>query len=81
MSIATVTTKGQVTIPQDVRIALGIEPGARVEFFDTGRGSWEFIAHTGSINDLRGMFAHDGPPITLEEMDDAIAEGAAEGNM
>ena len=78
MPVATVTSKGQVTIPLEVRTALGIEPGTKVEFFDTGCGTWEFVARTGSINDLRGMFAHDGPPITLEQMDEGIATSAAE---
>ena len=32
MSIATVTSKGQITIPQDVRERLGIVTGTRVEF-------------------------------------------------
>ncbi len=30
---ATVTSKGQVTIPKRIREALGIKPGSRVEFF------------------------------------------------
>jgi antitoxin PrlF len=33
-----VTTKGQVTIPQDLRTKVGIVPGSEVEFFeDEGR--------------------------------------------
>lgn len=32
MGISTVTTKGQVTIPQDLRLMLGILPGDRLYF-------------------------------------------------
>lgn len=31
-----VTEKGQVTIPQDIRLKLGIEPGSEVEFIAAG---------------------------------------------
>jgi AbrB family looped-hinge helix DNA binding protein len=34
-----VTTKGQVTIPQDIREQLGLHPGAEVEFFLEGKGA------------------------------------------
>lgn len=36
---ATVTSKGQVTIPKSVRDLLGIAPGTRVEFKRAGDGS------------------------------------------
>ncbi|TAL46229.1 MAG: AbrB/MazE/SpoVT family DNA-binding domain-containing protein [Salinibacterium sp.] len=78
MSTATVTSKGQVTIPIDVRQKLGIHPGTKVEFIESAGGSYEFVAATGSIRDIRGMFTWSGPPVTLEEMDDAIAAAAAE---
>jgi antitoxin PrlF len=73
-----ITTKGQVTIPVEVRQKLGIETGTRVEFVERSDGTWEFAAVTGSILDLRGMFKWSGPAATLEDMDDAIAAGAAE---
>jgi len=78
MSIATVTSKGQVTIPQDVRERLGITVGTRVEFAQRADGVVEFIPLTGSIMDLKGAVAWDGPPVTIEEMDEAIGEYLAE---
>lgn len=78
MSTATVTSKGQVTIPIDVRQKLGIQPGTKVEFVERAGGGYELFAATGSIRDIRGMFSWSGPPVTIEEMDDAIAEAAAE---
>ena len=35
-SFSTVSTKGQVTIPQDVRVRLGLKEGDRVEFINEG---------------------------------------------
>jgi AbrB family looped-hinge helix DNA binding protein len=34
-----VTTKGQVTIPQEIRERLGLKPGAEVEFTIDGKGA------------------------------------------
>lgn len=34
-----VTTKGQVTIPQEIRERLGLRPGAEVEFLLEGKGA------------------------------------------
>lgn len=78
MSTATVTSKGQVTIPIDVRQKLGIHPGTRVQFIPREDGSYEFVAATGSITAISGMIQWSGPTVTLEEMDEAIAEAAAE---
>ena len=74
MSIATVTSKGQVTIPQDVRERLGIVAGTRVEFAERADGVVEFIPRTASIMDLAGALKWDGPAFTLEETDEAVGE-------
>jgi AbrB family looped-hinge helix DNA binding protein len=74
MSIATVTSKGQVTIPQDVRERLGIVAGTRVEFAERADGVVEFIPRTASIMDLEGALKWDGPAFSIEETDAAIGE-------
>ena len=78
MPVATVTSKGQITIPVEVRDALNIRTGTRVQFLPNSDGTWDFIPLTDSVMDLAGFIKWDGPPVTLEEMDAAIAEGAAE---
>ncbi|HWT33463.1 MAG TPA: AbrB/MazE/SpoVT family DNA-binding domain-containing protein [Microbacterium sp.] len=81
MSVATVTSKGQVTIPLDVRNHLGIRPGTRVPFVEAADGSYHFVAMTGSISALSGLLPWSGPPVTIEQMNDAIAgEASAVGN-
>ncbi len=74
-----ITSKGQITLPVAVRRALALEPGDHIRFFISD-GEVRIRA-TESIKSLYGAVKYDGPPVTPEEMDDAIAEGAAEGNV
>lgn len=78
MPTATVTSKGQITIPVQVRKALGLTPGTRIDFYETEDGVYALRPKTGSIMDMRGCLAHAGPPVTIEEMDEAILDRAAE---
>lgn len=78
MATATVTTKGQVTIPLEVRNKLGIKAGTRLDFVERTDGSFELFAATGSVTHVRGMFADAGKTATVEEMDDAIADAIVE---
>ena len=78
MAIATMTSKGQLTVPAEVRARLGLHTGSRVSFVETSDGTYELRVERGSIQDLKGLLHHDGPPKTLEEMDEGIAAGAAE---
>lgn len=77
MSIATMTTKGQVTIPKPVREALRLVAGDRVEFVDLGNGRFELVAVTRDVSELRGMLGPAGAPVSTEEMEKAVAEGVA----
>lgn len=78
MPTATVTSKGQITIPAQVRRALGLKPGARIDFYPIEDGEYALRPKSGSIMDMRGCLAHAGPPLTIEEMDQAILDHAAE---
>ena len=78
MPTATMTSKGQLTVPAEVRARLGLHAGSRVSFVETADGTYELRVERGSVRDLAGLFPWTGPPKTLEEMDDAIAAGAAE---
>jgi antitoxin PrlF len=79
MPTATVTSKGQITIPLEVRTKLGIRTGTKVHFVETADGSFDFVPATGSILDLYGVLEDDAePPMTLDQMDQAIADHVAE---
>lgn len=73
MSIATVTTKGQVTIPKAVREALRLVAGDRVEFVDVGNGRFELVAVTRDVSELRGLLGPSGASVSIEDMEKAVA--------
>ena len=77
MPTATVTSKGQITIPAKVRKALGLKPGVRIDFYETADGEYALRPKSSSIIDMRGCLAYDGPPVTIEEMNQAILDHAA----
>jgi antitoxin PrlF len=78
MTSATVTSKGQVTIPVDVRTHLGLATGDRIEFIlneDTGR--YEVVPATRSVTALKGIIRKPAKPVSIEDMNAAIAEQGA----
>ncbi|MEO6473443.1 MAG: AbrB/MazE/SpoVT family DNA-binding domain-containing protein [Aeromicrobium sp.] len=78
MATSTVTSKGQITIPIEVRRALKLEPGSRVEFVALPDGSYELMPATRSIKELKGIVKYSGPPVSIEDMNEAIASAAAD---
>lgn len=77
MATATVTSKGQVTIPVEIRKALALETGDRLEFISGDDGKVMIVAATKSITDLKGRFAKPDKTVTIEDMNAAIAHQAA----
>lgn len=73
MPTATVTSKGQITIPNTVRLALGLHSGDRVEFIELTEGAFTMIAATSPMTALKGLVAKPAKPISLEEMNETIA--------
>lgn len=72
MSTATVTTKGQITIPISVRKALGVKAGDKVEFVELEKGRFVVVAATMSVKSLKGIIPKPKNQVTLENMDAAI---------
>ncbi|MBS0341379.1 MAG: AbrB/MazE/SpoVT family DNA-binding domain-containing protein [Proteobacteria bacterium] len=72
MTTATVSSKGQITLPAEVRQALRVEAGDRVEFVRVALGRFELIAATQSIRSLKGMFGRPTNTVPIEDMNRAI---------
>ncbi|MDP1612077.1 MAG: AbrB/MazE/SpoVT family DNA-binding domain-containing protein [Sulfuritalea sp.] len=77
MSTATMTSKGQITIPAAVRAALGVDAGDRVEFVLVKAGCFELVAATHSVTALRGIVRKPATPVTISAMNAAIAARGA----
>lgn len=77
MTTASVTSKGQITIPVAVREAMHVRAGDRVEFVEIEPGRYEFIAATRSVSALKGMFGKACKPVSIEQMNAAIAAAGA----
>lgn len=77
MFTATMTSKGQITVPAAVRTALGIKKGDRVEFIQIEPGHFELIAATQSITALKGLVRKPTTSISITKMNEAIAAQGA----
>jgi antitoxin PrlF len=76
--MATVTSKGQVTIPARVRAALGVDAGDRIEFVEVEKGQFAVVAATRSVQELKGLFrGKRTKPVSIEEMNAAVARRAS----
>ncbi len=73
MARATVTSKGQVTIPKEIRERLGIGPGTRLEIYIDERGRAVMVP-TIKIAELVGILHTPGSSMSVEEMDEAIGD-------
>jgi antitoxin PrlF len=72
MTTATITTKGQITIPKLVRETMHIHSGDRIEFIKLDNERYEIIAVSKDIHELKGM-VKTNQSVTIEEMNNSIA--------
>lgn len=78
MAAATLTSKGQTTIPKEIRDFLGISPGDKLDFVVESDGRVILRPATLDVRRLRGMLKRSGRKAdTLEEMDKAVAASVA----
>ena len=79
MKSATITSKGQVTIPKEIRDYLKLEIGSKIEFVIDENGTVKVIPLNVPVTALSGMLHR---PLlaaaTIEDMESAITEGASD---
>ena len=84
MAIVSTTSRGQVTLRKEILRHVGIKPGEKleIELLPGGEFRGRAVRKKGSINDFMGCLAgKTNVKLTIEEINEAIAEAAAEAGM
>ena len=76
---ATITSKGQVTLPKPVRDRLRLRPGDKIDFILEEDGCLRVTPVTASVTQLKGMVPKPESSISLEAMDEAVAGAVTRG--
>lgn len=79
MPTSSLTSKGQTTIPKEIRDYLHLRPGDRIEFLKEPDGRIVLLPVTLDIRDLFGALPRPKRAVSLKEMDRAVREGARAG--
>ena len=79
MTSATITTKGQITIPKEIRDYLKIDAGSKVDFVIDADGHVKLLPLNIPVKTLSGILHCPGMrAATIKEMAQATAEGASD---
>lgn len=81
MEITIVSQQGHIIIPQEMQKAYGWEACQELILIDTGEGIMikpkkPFPQTT--LSEVAGCLKYEGPPKTIEDMNDAIGQGIKE---
>ena len=76
MPTATISSKGQVTLPRAVRADLGVSAGDRLDFVRLDDGNYAIVPASRSIRALKGVIVRPERSVSLEEMEAAIERAA-----
>ena len=79
MSMATVTSKGQITIPKNIRVLLGLQSGDKISFIVDDQGVVSVIPVTKRVTSIKGIVSKPKKPVSIEEMNATVREKGARG--
>ena len=74
---ATITSKGQVTLPKDLREALNLSTGDKLCFVLSGKNEVRMIPKHMPVQKLKGILPAPDLPVSLEQMKLAVQKGAS----
>jgi AbrB family looped-hinge helix DNA binding protein len=77
LDTATLTSKGQITVPKPIRERLNIRPGDRIHFFIEDDGTVTFMPAKSDVRELKGILPKPRTQVSIEDMNSAIAEGGS----
>jgi antitoxin PrlF len=78
MAVSTITSKGQTTIPGEIRRHLKLKPGDRIEFVVEADGKVVLVPATVDVHELKGLLAPAPRRVSLEEMEAAVRKRAGQ---
>jgi antitoxin PrlF len=77
VAVSRVTSKGQVTIPEEIRRRYHVQAGDQIEWEVTESGTIEVRRSGGSLDDLVKILPRPERALSLEEMDQAVGKHVA----
>jgi len=76
MPTSTLTSKGQITLPKEVREHLHLQTGSRIDFVIDSAGSVTIRPLNQDFRSLKGIVrSRRRRPVSVEEMNESIAKG------
>ncbi|MFT5574180.1 MAG: antitoxin PrlF [Cryomorphaceae bacterium] len=77
MITATITSKGQITIPKDIRNQLDLHAGDKISFIEDADGSINLVPIKKPLSALKGLVPKPNKKVSVEDMNNAIKRKAA----
>ena len=78
MSAATITSKGQITIPKSIRSLLDLHSGDKINFLVSESGEVRVVPVTQNVSTLKGIVSKPRKAVSIEDMKATIK---ARGNL
>ncbi len=75
MLVSTITAKGRITLPKAIRDSLALKPGDKVRYVVLDKAA--LIMPVRPTSRLFRSLRYDGPVVSREDMERAVAEGAS----
>lgn len=75
--VATLTSKGQVTVPNAIRKALRLHVGDKLDFVVVNDALIQVVPKRSAVRDLKGMIPPPRTGVSLADMEAAIVAGAS----
>lgn len=77
MTEAKMTSKGQITLPKEIRLKLGLKQGDRVRFIVEDDGRVRLLPAKRDVSELFGILPKPKRALSIEEMDEMVQTAVA----